>query len=140
MADLLDGLARHLDGLGLAAYDPTGASGDLFVEAMPQTPDVCVVLTVYGGPEPDSLLGYDEPSLQVRVRGGPDPRVSRVRAEAIRSELHGLGPLTLQDGTELLSCISIQAAPASIGVDASGRHEHVCNYRLEVRSITTHRI
>jgi len=97
------------------------------------------VLTLYGGPEPDSKLPYDEPSLQLRVRGGPDPRPSRARAEAIRSELHGLGPVTLPDGTLLLSCIAEQAAPASMGVDQSGRHEHVVNFRLEVLSRTTHR-
>jgi hypothetical protein len=139
VADLLDGLARWLDAAGLAAYDTTGTVGDLFIETMPATPDEAIALTLYGGPEPDSKLGYDEPSLQVRGRGGADPRVSRRRVEAIRNELHGLGPVTLPDGTLLLSCISIQAVPASMGVDSTGRHEHVCNFRLEVRSLTKHR-
>jgi hypothetical protein len=140
VADLLDGLARHLHAAGLAVYEPSGTGGDLFIEVMPPAPDVCVVLTLYGGPDPDSKLGYDEPSLQARVRGGQDPRVSRVRAEAIRDELHGLGPVTLPDGTLLLSSVAVQAVPASIGIDATGRHEHVCNYRLETRSVTTHRV
>ncbi|WP_228974947.1 minor capsid protein [Streptomyces sp. DH12] len=140
MADLLDGLARHLEARGLLSYDETGVTGDTFIESMPDQPDTAIVLTIYGGPEADSLLGYDEPSVQVRVRGGPDPRTSRQRCEAIRSELHGLGPVTLPDGTLLLSCIAIQAAAASMGVDDAGRHEHVCNYRLEVRSVTAHRV
>jgi hypothetical protein len=139
MADLLDGIARYLKGLGLVDYRPDGTDGDLFIENMPDRPDGCVVLTLYGGPEPDSKLGYDEPSLQVRTRGTRDPRVSRQRNEAVRDELHGLGPITLPDGTELISSIANQAVPASIGVDANGRHEHVCNYRLEVRSLTKHR-
>lgn len=139
MADLLDGLARHLQGRALVTYDPGGVTGDCFIETMPQTPDECVVLTVYGGVESDSKLGYDEPSLQVRTRAGADPRVSRARCEAIRAELHGLGQLTLPDGTLLLSCTATQGAPASIGIDSLGRHEHVTNYRLETRSVTTHR-
>jgi hypothetical protein len=140
VADLLDGLARHLEGLGILAYDENGVTGNTFIDSMPASPDTAVVLTIYGGPEADSKLGYDEPNVQVRVRGGPDPRPSRVLANEIRSELHGLGPLTLPDGTELLSCIAIQAAPALLQVDENGRFEHVCNYRLYVRSVTTHRV
>jgi len=139
MSDLLDGLALHLQTAGLVVYDPTGTGGDLFIETMPASPDTAIALTLYGGPEPDSRLGYDEPSLQVRVRGGPDPRVSRVLAEEIRDELHGLGPITLPDGTRLIACIAIQATPASLGRDELGRHEHSVNYRCEVRSLTTHR-
>lgn len=140
MADLLDGLARHLQSAGLVVYEQSGTGGDCYIESMPQAPDECVVLTLYGGPEPDSLLGYDEPSLQARTRGGPDPRVSRARNEAIRNELHGLGPITLPDGTLMLSCFAVQAVPASLGIDDVGRHEHVTNYRLETRSVTKHRI
>jgi dienelactone hydrolase len=140
VADLLDGLARHLEGLGLLEYDPDGIGGDTFIETMPSRPDSAVVLTIYGGPESDSRLGYDEPSVQVRVRGGTDPRTSRQRCEAIRDELHGLGPVTLPDGTELLSCIAIQSAPAYLAADESGRHEHVVNFRTEVRSVTSHRV
>ncbi|MGW4602741.1 minor capsid protein [Streptomyces sp. NPDC004532] len=139
MADLLDGLARHLDAAELVTYDPTGPTGDLFFEAMPSTPDRCVVLTIYGGPEPDSKLPYSEPSVQVRVRGTQDPSVSRARAQAIFDELHGLGPITLPDGTRLLSCIAIQAAPQSMGRDEVNRFEHVVNFRTEVHAVSTHR-
>ncbi|MEU6649514.1 minor capsid protein [Streptomyces sp. NPDC046900] len=140
MADLLDGIARHLDGKGLLSYRPAAPGGDCFLESMPGTPDEVIVLTLYGGPEPDSRLGYDEPNLQVRGRGGQDPRVSRGRVQAIYDELHGLGPITLPDGTELILCVATQPGAASIGIDSSGRHEHVCNFRLETRSVTTHRV
>lgn len=140
MADLLDGLAQHLAAAGLVTYDPTGTTGDLFMEAMPSTPDECVVLTLYGASgEQDSKLGYDTPMLQVRARGTIDPRVSRARAEALYAELHGLGPVTLPDGSYLLSCIAT-ATPGSIGRDEVDRFEHTCNYRLEVRAVTTHRV
>lgn len=140
MADVLDGLARYLDGLGLLEYDPEGVTGDTFIDTMPSSPDVAVALSCYGGPEADSKLGWDEPSVQVRVRGGPDPRVSRDRCRDIRSALHGLGPLTLPDGTFLQLCIAIQGAPATLGVDDTGRHEHVCNFRTEIRNVTAHRV
>ncbi|MDQ0943269.1 minor capsid protein [Streptomyces sp. V1I1] len=141
MADLLDGLARHLQSQGLVAYEPDVAGGDCFLEEMPPEPDECVVLTLYGGPEPDSLSGYSEPRLQVRTRGGRgDRRTSRTRAEAIFNELEGLGTLTLPDGTHLLLCYALQAVPASMGVDENNRHEHSCNYQLSVRHLTKHRV
>jgi hypothetical protein len=140
VADLLDGIARHLDGLGLLSYDPDGITGDTFIETMPSRPDEAVRLTVYGGPESDSKLGWDEVSLQVRTRGGTDPRPSRQKCAAIREELHGLGPVTLPDGTHLQLSLAIQAAPSYMGQDDSGRHEHVCNFRMEIRSISTHRV
>lgn len=139
--ELLDSIARHLAAQGLVVYDATGAGGDLFIESMPSAPGVAVVLTVYDdGREPDSRLGYDEPRMQVRVRGDADPRTSRRMCAAIRAELHGLGPITLPGGIELILSVCLQSAPASMGVDSNGRHEHVCNFRLEHRSITTHRV
>lgn len=141
MAELLDGIARHLAALDLAVYDETGAGGDLFIESMPSRPGLAIVLTLYDDSrEPDSKLGYDEPRMQVRVRGDEDPRTSRSKCAAIRAELHGLGPITLPGGIELILSVCLQSAPASIGVDSTGRHEHVCNFRMEHRSITTHRV
>lgn len=140
MADLLDGLARWLDAQGLVTYDATGATGCCFIEAVPQAPNECVVLSLYGGDVPDSRLGYDSPQLQVRTRGTADPRTSRAVNAQIRAALHGLGPVSLPDGTLLLSCNASQGAPAPIGLDKSGRHEHVTNYDLEVRAVTEHRV
>lgn len=137
--DLTDGFARYLQAAGLLTYDPDGITGDTFIEVMPATPDECVVLTLYGGPQPDSKLGYDSPNLQVRVRGTSDPRISRQRAMALYSTLHGLGPIILPDGSNLLSCNAIQTV-ASMGVDDQRRFEHTFNCYLEVRSITEHRV
>lgn len=138
--DLLDGLARYLQERGLVTYDPSGVSGDCFIEIMPSSPDEAVALTIYDDRvESDSLLPYDEPKVQVRVRGTTDPRVSRHRCAAIRSHLHGLGPVVLPDGTNLILSVAIQAAAASIGADENRRHEHVCNFRMEVRQTSVHR-
>lgn len=138
-APLLDGLARHLAGLGLVTYDPDGTCGDLFLETMPQVPDEAVVLTLYDGEQPDPRLPYDTPRLQGRVRGGADPRVSRARCAALYDELHGLGAVTLPGGVLLLSCDALQSGPVSMGLDDSGRHEHVTNYAIEFYAPTTHR-
>lgn len=139
MADLLDAVARHLHERGLVSFDPDGVTGDTFIETTPSRPDEAITLTVYGGPESDSRLGWDEVSLQVRTRGGPDPRTSRARCAAIRDELHGLGPLELPGGVFLQLAVAIQAAPSYMGQDSTGRHEHVCNFRMDVRHPSAHR-
>lgn len=136
---ILDGLARYLDAqhAGLT-WDDTSDTGNVFVETMPQTPDTAVALFGYGGPEPDSKLGYDTPSVQVRVRGGRDPRTSRTLAQEIYDLLHGLGITTLPDGTVLISCEAIQS-PTTLGQDGNQRHEHVVNFRCEIRNTAGHR-
>lgn len=141
MADLMTGIAQHLTQRGIVVYDPDGTTGNCFLESMPSRPGTAVVLTIYDAAiESDSKLGYDEPRMQVRVRGGPDPSVSRLLCKAIRDELHGLGPVTLPDGTLLILSIALQAAPASLGVNTNGEHEHVCNFRMEIRNVTAHRV
>lgn len=138
VADLLDGLARWGQERGLVTYDPDGIVGDCFVEAMPAGPDVCTVLTLYGLGEPDAALPYDETGLQVRTRGGPDPRVSRARAQSWYYALHGARRIDLPDGTYLILAVAIQT-PASLGMDEQRRFEHVVNFRLDVSSLTVNR-
>ncbi|MFJ6935689.1 minor capsid protein [Streptomyces sp. NPDC101132] len=136
--DLLDGLARYLAERGHGTYGPDLVGATIVLEHMPSTPDVVVVLTEYGGPEAHGRLPYDEPRVQIRVRGTTDPRVSRARAKAIRSELHGLSYTVLPGGTELLSAVALQTVE-SMGQDDNRRHEHVFNLQTEIYSPTKHR-
>ncbi|WHM36314.1 minor capsid protein [Streptomyces sp. BPTC-684] len=139
MPDLLDGLARHLSEQKLLSYDPTGTNGDCFIESMPPTPDAAVGLWLYDGGAQDSLNAYDRRRLQVRVRGGSDPRASRRRCEAIYSELHGLAGIQLPADGPWLILAAARGTPAPMGPDSSGRHEHVVNFDLDVSAPTTHR-
>jgi hypothetical protein len=139
VADLLDGIARHLDALSLLTYDPEGADGDTFLDDMPSQPDRAVAITSYqAGVEPDSLLPYDEPRIQVRTRD-LDPTAARKRCKALYDELHGLGPVDLPDGTRLILCVALQGGPTAIGKDQNGRAEYVCNFRAEHRTPSAHR-
>lgn len=138
MADLLDGIARHLHDVGLLTYDPAGASGDCFIETMPPVPDEAVCLSLYDAGPPDARNAYDVRALQVRVRGTTDPRPSRRRCEAIYGALHGLAGAALPDGTWVILAAA-RGTPAPMGTDATGRHEHVVNFALDVAYPTPHR-
>ncbi|WP_282204541.1 minor capsid protein [Kitasatospora fiedleri] len=140
MADLLDGIARYLDGLGLLTYDPDGTSGDTFPDLMPPTPDEAVALGSYGLGEPDPVTADDESGLQVRCRGplSGDPRPSRAKAMAVYGALHGLTDTALPDGTWLELAVA-QQTPSPIGQDALGRHEHVVNFRIHTVNPTANR-
>lgn len=138
MADFIDGLLRHLAAAALVTYDPDGITGDAFSDIMPPAPDEAVALTPYGGPEPDSKLPYDEPSLQVRTRAGADPRVARARAWAIYNELNGLASTALPDGTWLVLCTANQT-PQTMGQDTLGRTEYVVNFALTLHAPSAHR-
>lgn len=137
MADLHDGIAQYLAGQQLVTYPGDGL--DVFFDVMPAAPDEAVALTLYGGGALDSLLPYDAPNLQVRTRStAGDRSTARRRAAAIYDALHGLGPVTLADGSRLLSCIA-QQTPASIGQDDLGRLEYVVNFAIELYAPSMHR-
>lgn len=134
------GIARYLEAEGVVNFDEEGGTGNAFIGRMPSSPDQAVMLMSTGGFEADSELGYDNPTFQVLVRGTQDPRVAHAKAQDIYSALHGLGPITLPDGTRLVSCVGIQSGPVGIGSDSNGRYEFSLNFQAEIRSLTTHRV
>ncbi|MCO7196896.1 minor capsid protein [Pseudonocardia sp. McavD-2-B] len=131
---LSEEFAELLDELGVATYDPAGVGGNVFVLGLPADPDLAVRVATYAGVESDSKHGYDEPNVQVWVRG---PRGNPVAAERLAQRVylacHGLRPRTLPGGTPVLSCIGNQAGPIYVGPDEHGRHELSVNFRVELR-------
>ncbi|MEV5086878.1 minor capsid protein [Streptomyces griseoincarnatus] len=134
MADIVDGIARYLDALGLLDYDPTGTQGDTFVGTMPGAPGEAVALTFYGDGTTEARDDAETGRLQIRVRGTADPRTSERRCRDIRDALHGLADTVLPDGTHLV--LATAPLPSPMGVDANGRHEHVTNAALDFAAPT----
>ncbi len=124
-------------GLGTFSDDP---GGDLFELALPPDPDSAKAVARYGGAEAASLHGYDEPRVQVRVRGPRgDAEAAEAAAQAVYDELHGLPRRALPGGTVLLSCIGTQSGPVYLGHDEHIRHEWSVNFRCELRRVTSNR-
>lgn len=139
-------LAKYLDAAGLAVYDPTGTTGDCFLEHLPDAPDEALMVLSTGG-NPTSAAatwGWDEPTVQLMVRGAPeDPETPHAQAQALYNELQGLRYRTLDSGgadeVRLIICESPQSAPFDLGRDEKGRYRYTLNFALHVRALTTHR-
>jgi hypothetical protein len=134
---LLEEFAQLLEHLGLGTYTPEGVGGTIYLAALPTTPDECMAIARYGGSESDSRLPYDEPSMQVRVRGtAADARTGEQQAQDVYDALHGLGSRELAGGTWLQLAIGVNGGPAYIGRDGNGRHEWTVNFRCEISRTT----
>jgi hypothetical protein len=138
--------ARYLGAAGLVTLDESGPAGDCFIGELPAAPDEAVAVLPTGGlpTRAKASLGYDEPTLQLLVRGVPgDPVGPHERAAAIYGAAQGLRQVTLDAGGEhearLIDCSSPQTAPVPVGADENGRHRYSVNLALHVRALTPHR-
>lgn len=140
MSTITEEFAQLLHNLGIGVYDPTGPTGDIFLTSAPDTPNSAIAIARYGGQEADSLLGWDSPSVQVRIRGdNVDPRIAENRAQQVYDALQGLASRHLPFGTWLLLCVGTNSGPAYMGRDLKGRYEFVCNFRIEIRNASAQR-
>lgn len=142
-------VAKHLDGLELVTYaeDDAWESGPppIFVGHMPAEPDTAVMILASGGPPTAGRYGYDEPAVQLLVRG---PRYDRRPAKALADSLYGalqnLHQVVLDDGgadeAHVVRCLAQQSHPVDLGRDENERHELSINFVLRVRALTTHRV
>lgn len=140
MSTITEEFAQLLHNLGIGVYDTTSSTGDIFLTSAPDTPDSAIAIARYGGSEADSLLGWDSPSVQVRIRGdNVDPRIAENRAQRVYDALQGLASRYLPNGTWLLLCVGTNSGPAYMGRDLKGRFEFVCNFRIEIRNASAQR-
>ena len=120
------------------SFDTTGVSGNVFISTLPDKPDTVVMVSEYGSTG-DDKNPFDDISVQVRVRGTRDPRVSYNIAKEIYDELHGLtNTVLISDGTRIVKVVA-QNTPIDIGRDDNLRHEWTVNLQIEVRNISTNR-
>jgi Bacteriophage minor capsid protein len=134
MTSLPEAMATFLQERGFGSYRNSGAPYSnnevaIALEAMPAEPPRAICITQYAGVEADSKLPWDEPRLQIRVRGDFDPMTSRDTAQEIYDLLHGLGPQTLST-VRLQLVIGIGSGPELLRLDENRRFEHVVNFEV----------
>lgn len=140
---LVEGAPVHTAGTvaGLR-FDESGATGNVFVQSMPSTPDTAVAVMAGAGLPQPTKGAHDLPTLQILVRGA-DPVASHDLAQAIYSDLNCLDGVELATGTAhevfVHGCTAAQSAPIPLGLDPNQRHEWSLNFDLSILSPTTHR-
>lgn len=110
----------------LIVTDGNGVYGtSLFLGAMPDAPDVCVVVTESGGWPPldffsEASPGLERPRAQVRTRGvAHDYETPRLAAERVARELHARGAFVV-NSTRYLDLRMVQT-PFPLGKDDNHR-------------------
>ena len=143
MTPLVDGLAEQLaaDGFGQWSPDspyPPGVVG-IVVGPLAPDPEHLIGLTTYQGPDTDDLLGYDQPNVQLRVRGDADARTSRLRSHALWERYGGASGWRLPNGLWVVLVTPLQGGPIDAGRNPAGRYEHTVNLSVLHQRATPHR-
>lgn len=124
-------IAAYIASLGIGTFSDTG--GDIFLAGLPDTPDECIYIRSTGGPQSYSGLPFDNPTVQIIVRG-ENLTATEGKAQAIYNALHGYTGRLTEDGRWIVSCLGMQSAPADIGKDQNGRIEYSLNFELKVNN------
>jgi Bacteriophage minor capsid protein len=132
---LVTALASYLQDNGYGIYKPNeNFSNDeiaIVIDSYIDEPNKLIVVTQYAGSESNSWDDWDEPRVQIKVRGTADPSFSYDTCQAIYKEFHGLGPITLS-GIDIQLIVGLNSGASYIGKDDTGRQRHVTNFRVTV--------
>lgn len=123
-------IADYLNAHGVGIYDDSGTTGNIFIDNMPDEPDIAIGLYSSSGMAPDIKTKLRRPGVQIIVRGDRDPLTSATLAQQVYNALHATDAKTFTDGgTEILLCAARQE-PIRLGPDDNGRYEYSLNFQL----------
>jgi hypothetical protein len=126
-------LAVFLARSGFGVFDETGTTGNIFIETIPEQPDVALAIFSTGGPGNDPLDEYIRLSFQIIIRTIPhDPRAGALLAQQIVDALNGFNSDYLADGGNYIyDTTAQQSGPNNIGRDQNNRFEYSQNFIIE---------
>jgi 5-carboxymethyl-2-hydroxymuconate isomerase len=135
--DLLDGIAQMIANAGIASYDTAGeySAGDtgIFFKIVNPTPDRIVTLTAYQVSD-DPTMPQSRFGVQVRVRGGQDPRDVDELGDSIFALLHGL--INTQFNSVFAEQVLRQSS-ITLGQDTAKRWERADAFYIDVATPPT---
>jgi hypothetical protein len=105
------------------------AGTNLFYSTMPPTPDLCVCVYSYAGRSPSRIPRYEQPGLQIKVRGAAEGYdAAETKMQSVLSTLHGKGSFTVS--TNKYKAILATGSPFFMGFDENKRPMIVCNFAV----------
>lgn len=125
-----DHIADILVAAGYRRFAPPGIAWDITIGRMNDSPDDQITVYQTGGLPSDVRWLLDYPSLQIKVRGGPNNyQQARQQAETVKNLLVGKFSYTASNGDQIVS-ISAIGDVGSTGWDDRKRPEFTVNIRL----------
>ncbi|MDE5415483.1 minor capsid protein [Alkalihalobacterium chitinilyticum] len=132
---LLIEIARYLHAQRIGVFDERGVQGNIFLNIVPTDPEALIALFSTGGPPGDVKLGYDNPTVQVWLRGDKNPVTAFEKAQEVYNALHGFsGGRFIENGSYIVDCRGQQSQPLHMGLDNNGRHQYSINFILDMRN------
>lgn len=139
-AAVAEWLGGNVAGLAWSATQIyTSAQVGVAVEHLPAEPDVAVAVLTADGRASDSAVAWDQPRLDIRIRGDRDVRTSRQLAWAIYSALHGLSNVELPGGIWLGLAVCDSSGPVASAPDDEGRWQWSVAVDCDVLAPTANR-
>lgn len=141
MTTLLDAIGQFLPtaSAGWASDEILTLGENLYLGRFPaESPDFCTVVAMYTAEPPgftfgDAPVAYDNPRVQVLVRGNPEDYPGAYDlADKIRLALGGIVGNTTIDGIRIMRC-QPTGIPNYIGFDAANRPQFTVNFAAMVQ-------
>lgn len=124
-------IAQYLHAQGHGTWDPTGPTGDIYIDEIPDTADSGMSIRASGGPGPDANSLVSRPAVQIIVRGSRSAKETGDLAAAVMTSLHGLhDTVFVAGGTRVMLCTARQSEPIPLGRDENQRYEYSMNFQL----------
>jgi hypothetical protein len=105
---------------------------DIFIDAMPDSPNDMVVVYNTGGFEPDIDVAIEHPTFQITTRS-ESSATAYAKAEAIKALLHLKYNVTLEVDGIYYYFILMMNGINNLGRDEKNRIEYSINFRCKVR-------
>jgi hypothetical protein len=131
--ELSQQIAIFLHNRGIGVFDPSGASGNIFINTIPNHPDESIGIYTTGGPGTDPKNEYGVHRVQLLIRTIPnDPRRGEKSAREVIEAINGFNSDYLADGGHyIIDAIANESGPNNIGQDKKSRFEYSQNFIIE---------
>jgi hypothetical protein len=123
-------LATYLHTEGIVTFDASGSTGNTFIDVLPDTPSVAVMIKEVPGKASEIGVAEVNNSVQILIRGDTDPRTAHELAWEIYDALHGQVNTNLGGLDYYIVLCQAANAPGNIGQDDNRRHLYSINFNL----------
>jgi len=108
----------------------------IFVNKMPTSPDTVIVVTHFGGANPNPKYSLDFPSVQCMIRGAPNgDQAAEQKANDVKNALLGIPSQDVAGGR--MVSITMAGDISYLGEDENGRSMRSLNFSLIVEPADT---